>query len=437
MKIKIVFLGKYNNKGIGGGDRKYNILYENLNVNFFEKYFIYITDKKKLISIESKNYVLTSDMILDFLFENNIDYVYFAGADILNDIKENIIKNFVCLINVNFVHCYLKNPNVLNLIISKTEHFKLMSIHSNLINSYVVYNPINFDLWTKLSESTDHSYRSKLSNKKFIIGRIARSEPSKWSFLIISTLFELQFKKNYKYGFIFVGMPLLYRFFLKIFLNKIMYNSIIFLPEQKEYSEIAKFYKSIDIFWQTSGVGESFGNVIAESFCFKIPVFSDYKIFYNNGKVKKNLYDAQIELVDNNINGFYLNTPKSIISKLDSLSKHKIDVLGKNGYSKVKNIYNVKVGVNTLAKILYDYGRINLGYEKDDNFEQIVKIPGKNEINEYKYEYLKRIEICNKNNKINFSYFLLKTLWEFVEFLYLLLRKILIKFFSFNLEKIY
>lgn len=436
MKIKIVFLWKYNNNWIWWWDRKYKIFYENLSNDYFEKYFIYITDNKNFVSNKSEKLVFLNCMILDFLYKHKIDYVYFAWANITSEVKENIFNNFISLNNVNFVHCYIKNSNVLNLIISKTEYFKLKAIHNNLINSYVVYNPINFDMWSK-KINTYNNYKQNFLDKKFIIWRMARAEPSKWSFLIISTLIILQYKKNYKYGFIFIWMPLLYRLFLKIFLNKIMYKSILFIPEQKEYSEISKFYNSIDIFWQTSWVWESFWNVIAESFCFKIPVFSDFKNFYNNWKIKKNLYDAQIELVDNDINWFYLNTPYSIISKLEKLTKNDISILWNNWFNKVKKIYDVKIWVDTLTKILYDYWRVNLWYEKDDTLEQIEKIPWNNEINKYKYEYLKRIEICNKNNNTPVVYFLLKAIWGFIEFIYLLFRKVLIKFFSFNLEKIY
>jgi hypothetical protein len=33
-----------------------------------------------------------------------------------------------------------------------------------------------------------------------------------------------------------------------------------------------------------------------------VPVITDFKAFYRGGKVNKRLYDAQIELVDNEVN---------------------------------------------------------------------------------------------------------------------------------------
>jgi hypothetical protein len=49
-------------------------------------------------------------------------------------------------------------------------------------------------------------------------------------------------------------MPYLYRKVLKFLLNKKIYKNILFLPELRKLEDIAKFYQSIDIFWQTSWI---------------------------------------------------------------------------------------------------------------------------------------------------------------------------------------
>nr|MDD3719886.1 glycosyltransferase [Candidatus Gracilibacteria bacterium] len=441
MKINIVFLGNYNNNGIGGGDRKFGIYFNNLNEKYFNKFFIYLSNNNKYINKNGNEVVLTEDLIFDFINENKIDYIYFSGAIISKKLENKILEKCIGLVNVNFTPIYSENPRILNLIISKTDYWKLKFIHGDLKNSYVVYNPIDFEKWLKLSTETGENFRNKFKYKKFIIGRIARAEPSKWNFLIIATLLKLQLLKNYNYGFIFAGMPYFYRAFLKIFLNNEMLKSILFLPEYKEYNDIAKFYKSIDLFWQTSWIGESFGNVIAEAFCFKIPVITDFKGFYNNGKVNKKLYDAQIELVDDSINGYYLNYPNFIISKLNELNLEKLNILGENGFNKVRDIYNVKFTSDTLAKILYDYGKKNLGFENDEKFEKLNQIPCNNEVNEYKEEYLKRLETSYTNNNIGFLSKILflnfKYIWTFFEYVYLIYRKILMKYFNINIEKKY
>ena len=171
-------------------------------------------------------------------------------------------------------------------------------MHGELSSSYAVYNPIDTDNWQSLREKSKGIYRSKFVDKKHIIGRMARAEPSKWHWLILATLRKLDREKNYNYGFLFAGMPLLYKKWMSLFLSKKMQSCIIHIPEQREHKDIAEFYSSIDIFWQTSWIGESFGNVIAEAACFAIPTITDYKAFYKNGVVNPFLYDAQIELVD-------------------------------------------------------------------------------------------------------------------------------------------
>ncbi len=106
---------------------------------------------------------------------------------------------------------------------------------------------------------------------------MARAEPSKWHWLILATLKKLDKEKNYDYGFLFAGMPWIYRKWCQYCLSKKMNSCIITIPEQREHKDIAEFYASIDIFWQAAWIGESFGNVIAEASCFAKPSIVEYK----------------------------------------------------------------------------------------------------------------------------------------------------------------
>lgn len=436
MKINLAFIWKYNNKWIWGWDRKFWIYYNNLDTKYFNKYFVYLTDDKSLVNKTWNEVILSGDLVLDFLDEKSINYVYFAWANIWKELNDEILKKYIWLLNVNFTESYQNNNRILNLIISKTDYWKLKFIHNELINSYVIYNPIDFDKWVKLSTEIKDNFRDIFINKKFIIWRLARSEPSKWHFFIIATLFKLQFIKNHNYWFIFAWMPYLYRFILRLILTKKNYNSILFLPELKTYEEITKFYKSIDLFWQTSWIWESFGNVIAEAFCFKVPVFTDFKWFYNNWKVNVKLYDAQIELVDDWINWYYLRYPNSFISKLESLNINDLNKLWENWYKKVMDIYNIKYTSDTLAKILYQYWIDNLWFSNDVKFISLTQIPWIIEIEEYKDEYFKRLDICKKNNKVNLIFIFFWFIWRLFEYIYLIIRKILIKSFWIDFEKI-
>ncbi len=194
-----------------------------------------------------------------------------------------------------------------------TDYWKLRWMHGELSNGHVVYNPIDTGNWQSLREKSKGIYRSRFEGKKHIIGRMARAEPSKWHYLILAVLKKLDQKKEYTYGFLFAGMPWIYRKYISICLSKKMQSCIIHIPEQREHRDIAEFYASIDIFWQTSWIGESFGNVIAEAACFALPTITDYKGFYKNGVVNPLLYDAQIELVDAGETGIYSATPSGVL----------------------------------------------------------------------------------------------------------------------------
>lgn len=440
MKIKIAFLWPYNNQWIGWWDRKFSIYYKNLSEDLFEKYFVYVVHDMTLISTENHNEIfLTEEGLEDFFASKDIDYIYFAWAKISEYSKESLLKKYYGLINVNFTDCYTDNKKLLNLIISKTDYWKIKWIHGKLNNSYVVYNPIDFENRVRLSKETNENHRSYFNNKKRIIGRLGRAEPSKWHYFIVATLLKLQKQWNYSYGFAFAGMPYLYRRMLKFLLNKKMYKSILFLPELRKLEDIANFYQSIDIFRQTSWIWESFWNVIAEAFCFNVPVITDFKAFYRNGKVNKKLYDAQIELVDNEMNWWYCVYPDSVIGFLENHSLDQLHAMWKVGYQKVQNVYNVKFTSNTMAKILYDFWKKHLSFVDDEKFENLVQIPWLKEVDDYREEYLKRIEICYDYNPIFLSkkilYVFSAYIWRSLEYIYLIYRKFAKNVLKKNIEK--
>jgi hypothetical protein len=418
MKIKILFIAP--EKGIGGGNRKFKLYYDNLNDNLFEKYwFEYKNNDKELI---------------DIILRNKMNFVY-IGKSIDKNLFEYIRKISKILINVNFTDCYINKKNVYNLIISKTDYYKLKLIHKKLKNSFVVYNPIDVDNWLNYQKKCKKKY--SFNNKiKFIIGRLGRAEPSKWHFLMINTLLKLDKQKNYDYGFIFAGFPLLYQKFCNLFLSIKMKNNILYLPELKTYNELTKFYNSIDLFWQTSWVGESFGNVIAESFCFKKPVITDFKHFYKNNKINKERYDAQCELVDHGKNGFYSNYPGVFIKTLNKLDKNDLKKLGQNGFEKTVKNYDAKIAGRSLAKICYNILKKEKNI-KDIKFEKIKLIPSNEEINSFDKEYEKRMNIAEEYNiiKNKKSYNIKKKSWRLIEYVYLIIRKLL-NYIKIDLERI-
>jgi len=427
MKINIGFVIQ-TTKGIGGGDRKFGIYYSHLDKKFFNKSSItLVTNKDKIIN---KNTIKESDLS-DWIKKNKIDMIYLA-AKITSKTFNTIKKNTWIIKNVNFTEVYSKDPKVINLIISKTDYWKLYWIHDGLQNSHVVYNPIDVNKWLLWKEKNNGEYRDIFKEKKFIIGRLGRAEPTKWNFLILKTLWRLNNKKNYNFGFLFAGMPLLYRKILNFTLNDEMKKCITFLPELRSDEDLAKFYNSIDVFWQTSYIGESFGNVIAESFCFGVPVFTDYKDFFRkNGKVNKKWYNAQSELVDGKINGAYCNYPEVVEKFLNDTTLDELKQMGLNGQNKAKTQYDAKLAGQTIAKILYGYLRKDKKI-KDMSFEKINQVPSEKEVKDWAEEYKKRLKEEKEQNRISLlkyiSYRIQEKVWNTIEFIYVgvrfLLRKI-------------
>lgn len=442
MRIKLAIIAPY--KGIGGGNRKFKIYFDNLSDQYFEKYYIQIVESQKNNQELSnkKNSAglvrLRIEELQDFFKKKKLDFFY-AARKLPADIMVKLKRLAKLVVNVNFTPLY--NENQINCIISKTDYYKIKLLHGPLKQAYVVYNPIAYDEWRKRSKGNKYEFRKDNSGNKhkLIIGRIARAEPTKWHFLIIRTLLELQRKGLYDYGFVFVGMPKLYRWALELLLNKKMRRNLIFLPEMSETEDIARFFRSIDVFWQTSWIGESFGNVIAEAFCFERPVITDYKKFLKeNGRVRKHLYDAQIELVDHKKNGYYAKYPSVFIRTLDSLSKKSISKLGISGRKKVKENYDARIAGRTLARILYDIKLENREWPRVEKFENINKVPSDKELKEVHTEYGKRINQALTYNSIGWQEKILfenlTRLWHSIELLYTLIRFILRKF-GYDIER--
>ncbi|MGV8163184.1 MAG: glycosyltransferase [Candidatus Nanoarchaeia archaeon] len=393
MKINIAIIAP--KTGIGGGNRKYKLYFDNLSAKYFNKHYLSLgTDFNNV------------EDLIEFIKKNKVDYVYISNIITKQEILI-LKKHTTILTNVNFSSNYVDDPDVLNLFISKTLYLK--TNNKNQSNSYVVYNPIDIKYWTRKYKKND--------NSPLTIGRIARAEPNKWDYLILKTLIELDRQKNYKYKFIFVGLPKLYDFAIKFKLSKRMRQNISIQTEIKDTNKIADFYNSIDIYWQASAVGETFGNTIAEAFCFKKPVITDSKDFLTN----KNVDNSQIELVDDELNGLYANSSEVVIKSLEQLSNREFRLkLGNNGYVKVKKYYDARIASDTLAKVLYDDLKRRKPLNQEE-FEALKIIPSQKEIDNYKKEYLQKIQKIKKKNKTN----KIPLFWKILETIYLLLRKIL------------
>ena len=144
------------------------------------------------------------------------------------------------------------------------------------------------------------------------------------------------------------------------------------------------------------------------------------------------MYDAQIELVEHGVNGYYASTPKAFVDTIEGLTKENIKPLGEAAYNKSKTVYNIHTASDTIAKILYNVGKEKGIYTHDEAFEKLVQNPSDTELAAYKDEYLAKLELCKKihNHGALYSGRYSFVSWSFrqVEYAYLILRKILKKY---------
>jgi len=175
--------------------------------------------------------------------------------------------------------------------------------------------------------------------------------------------------------------------------------------------------------------------VIAEAFCFEIPVLTDYKDFFSNFekndfRVNQKLYNAQSELVDHRKNGAIYIYPDKIIDFFEKASKKTLKRMGQQGRIKVKNNYDARIAGKTLAKILYEQLIKEKKIKKDSKFESIIQVPSEKEVSSFDKEYFKKLKEEINNNRITEKEFkkykLEESIWLKIELVYLIMRKALI-----------
>jgi len=339
--------------------------------------------------------------------------VYNFGAPFSKQLADELRKlDVITAQSTNFVEAY--SPYIdHNIIISKFEYLKFVlmgKINAKTSNVDIIYSPQDVEFFRKKVKPM----YSRESEEEIVVGRIGRAEPTKWSSRIPAFLMWAAFSwrrtSSRKITFIFVGVPLLYRAFIDP-LKGILGRKNVYIrmyPEIRDIRRLPEFYQSIDVFWQTAKIGESFGNVIAESFASGKPVITDCKYFYLKGRLRSDLYDSQIELVDNKKTGFYVNFPSQFFDLIENVEYSKLRSMGKKAIEKAYEFEKGKV-MRVLEKALggerarLDLGEIQREYTKKRDV------------------FLKIDDEIGKVEKMYFKTFIF--LYELLESVYLAIRK--------------
>ncbi|KKQ09325.1 MAG: Glycosyl transferase group 1 [Candidatus Pacebacteria bacterium GW2011_GWF1_36_5] len=223
------------------------------------------------------------------------------------------------------------------------EH-KKMSLDEFKINNLVIYNPLDTKRIINFSKFKINSFRKSigLKNNDFVLLKYGRKDELKFSPLLIKSMSILS-KKNDKFKLILIGAPDYIR--KMVFVKKIQ-KSVIFFDNILDEELLSLVLNSVDVLAHTSLIGETFGYVYVESMLSGKPIITNSTPLFDN---------AQVELIDNNINGFIRNEPLTFSSIIEDLSKKKFlyELISKNALIRAN-----KFDVNLLGTDLinaYEY----------------------------------------------------------------------------------
>lgn len=180
---------------------------------------------------------------------------------------------------------------------SKQALFRYRNVLENVgIPSRVIYNPLDVD-----SFDSEGNFREELGidDEKFVLGKIGRPDSYKWADMTLESFRRLK-DRGEDVSLLLVNPP-------KEIKKDLGGQEDIYIKEEIPLGEEYKFYNSIDVLAHSSEIGESFGYVIAESMASGTPVV------VNSTPMEDN---AQIELIDNESNGFVVASVEAFSSAI-------------------------------------------------------------------------------------------------------------------------
>lgn len=256
----------------------------------------------------------------------------------------------------------------------------------SLSKNKVIYNPIPS---SKFSKYYINSIQRNLLRKRygidenqFVACRISRPDLRKWSSILEAALpFILTFNPSLK--IIFMAAPPIKEKILK----RKFGERVIFLPPTPSVQTLSEVYQISDFMLHSSGIGESFGLSIAEGMYWNLPVIVDST---------PNLDNAQIELVDNNINGIIVNSAMGFASAVQRLIKTDglLKKMGENAKYKAIDKFSDILITKQWEKIYIEAlsRKIKLSEDLLTYSSKIEKKPAENEYLAFENEYKERLK---------------------------------------------
>ncbi|MFA6005694.1 MAG: glycosyltransferase family 4 protein [Patescibacteria group bacterium] len=247
-----------------------------------------------------------------------------------------------------------------------------------------LYNPL--DLKLPASPSGGFTLDFSSSTKKFFtVGRIGRANKDKWDDAIIK-IAPYVLKRIPNCRFIVRSLPDDYR----TRIPHQLLEKFTILPETTNRKEIVKTIRACDVLLQTSQIGESFGCAIAEGMALGKPIITNSTDFL--APVFFDRDNAQVELVEDTMNGFVENTPEKMAQRIIELYNNRslYEKISRANIQKARELFNTEKLTNRLEGFLG--GNIDSG--------QFLPLP----LSEYKNRLKK--EPLLAIIKLNFHYLL-------------------------------
>jgi glycosyltransferase involved in cell wall biosynthesis len=182
-------------------------------------------------------------------------------------------------------------------------------------------------------------------NGRFVVGRLGRAADLKFDLITFDGFKEL-LKKQPKAKFLINGVTPKMAEYIK---NIGIEDSVVQLHNTADLKELLLFYSAMNVFLACSGIGESFGMVMAEAMSMGVPVVTISTPERDN---------AQIEVVENGLTGFVVPRLKKNIG--DALFKISNDTELQKRFSvesvkKIRNSYNAVNIVTSLQELILSH----------------------------------------------------------------------------------
>jgi len=268
----------------------------------------------------------------------------------------------------------------------------------------VIYNPVTLDKFNiyKLDEKSIQEKRQSLgiNNHDIVIGRVGRNDPVKWGDLILTALPYIK-KELPNVKIIFKTAPVNRLKWLKK--KGYLGTNVIVLSETNDEKEISETYQLMDIYAHTTRRGEAFGNTLNEAMAWRLPIIVENTPHWDNG---------QLEQVENNVNGFVVQSVGGFLAALKRLTGNKVERIqfGLNGRKKVEENFDQDIGIGQYE---LSYKHL-MGMISEIDLQKNI-FPSMKEVELYarEYENLKRIDYPHQSSmSVEFKFLKDKLKWR-------------------------